>query len=44
MLFEVDLGEYYVSGEAVDEDTFWQQVDFYETEEVTRYEPVRCTD
>lgn len=32
-------GEFYVSGEAVDEDTFWQQVDFYETEEVPRYEP-----
>lgn len=33
-----EWGEYYVSGEAVDEDTFWQQVNFYEAEEVTRYE------
>ncbi|MBD5555027.1 MAG: hypothetical protein HDQ95_06725 [Roseburia sp.] len=42
VLLEEEWGEYYVGGEAVDEDTFWQQVDFYETEEVTRYEPVRC--
>lgn len=39
VLFEENWGEYYVNGEAVDEDTFWQQVDFYETEEVPRYEP-----
>ena len=44
VLLEEEWGEYYVSGEAVDEDTFLQQVDFYETEDVTRYEPVRCMD
>lgn len=38
-LFEEDWGKYYVSGELVDEDTFLQQVDFYETDEVTRYVP-----
>ena len=41
VLLEEDWGEYYVSGEVVDEDTFWQQVDFYEAEDVTRYEPMR---
>ena len=38
-LFEEDWGKYYVNGEPVDEDTFLKQVDFYETDEVTRYEP-----
>lgn len=36
-----EWGEYYMSGEAVDEDTFWQQVDFYEVGEVTRYKAMR---
>ena len=41
VLFEEDWGEYYVGGEAVDEDTFVQREDdFFETEEVTRYEPI----
>lgn len=45
VLFEEDWGEYYVGGEAVDEDTFVQQeADFFETEEVTRYEPIRRMD
>lgn len=44
VLLEEDWGEYFVGGEAVDEDTFWPQVDFYETEDVTRYEPMRCMD
>lgn len=45
VLFEEDWGEYYVSGEAVDEDTFWQQeAAFFETKEVIRYESVRCMD
>ena len=39
-----DWGEYYLHGEPVDEDTFFQQVDLYETEEVTRYEPVQSMD
>ena len=44
VLLEEDWGEYWVGGEAVDADTFLQQADFYETEEVTRYEPMRCMD
>lgn len=44
VLLEEDWGEYFVSGEAVDADAFWPQVDFYETEDVTRYEPMRCMD
>ena len=31
--------EYYIGGESVHEDTFWQQIDTYEMEEVTGYEP-----
>lgn len=42
-LFEEDWGKYYVNGEPVDEDTFLKQVDFYETDEVTRYEPKQNT-
>ena len=41
VLLEENWGEYYVNGEAADEDTFLQQVDFYEAEEVTSYEPMR---
>lgn len=41
VLLEEDWGEYFVGGEAVDADTFWPQVDFYETENVTRYKPMR---
>ena len=44
VLLEEDWGEYWVGGEAVDADAFWPQVDFYETEDVTRYEPSRCMD
>lgn len=40
-LAEEDWGEYYVNGEAVDEDTFLRQIDTYETEDVTGYEPKR---
>lgn len=43
-LFEEDWGKYYVNGKSVDEDMFLQQVDFYETDEVTRYEPKQYTD
>ena len=42
-LFQEDWGIYYVNGELVDEDTFLQQVDSYETDEVTRYEPKQYT-
>lgn len=38
-LAEMCQDEYYIGGEAVDEDTFRQQIDTYETEEVTGYEP-----
>lgn len=38
-LAEMCQDEYYIGGESVDEDTFWQQIDTYETEEVTGYEP-----
>lgn len=38
-LIEEDWGKLYVNGEPVDDDTFLQQVDFYETDEVIRYVP-----
>lgn len=39
-----DWGEYYISGEAVDEDTYLRQIDTYQTGDVTGYEPKRCVD
>ena len=42
-LFEEDWGKYYVNGEPVDENTFLQQVDSYEADKVTRYEPKQYT-
>lgn len=39
-----DWEEYYINGEAVDEDTFWQQVHSYETGDVTTYKPKQYTD
>lgn len=40
-LFEEDWGKFYANGEPTDEDTFLQLEDASETEEVTRYEPMR---
>lgn len=40
-LAEEDWGEYYINGEAVDEDTFLQQIDTYETDDVSGYAPKR---
>lgn len=42
ILLEEDWGKFYANGEAVDEDTFLEQLHTFETEEVTRYEPMRC--
>ncbi|MDE7415554.1 MAG: hypothetical protein K2N44_04430 [Lachnospiraceae bacterium] len=44
ILAEEDWGEYYLHGEAVDEDTFWKQVDEYWTENVTGYESKQFAD
>ncbi|MDE7251588.1 MAG: hypothetical protein K2O32_01390 [Acetatifactor sp.] len=41
LLAEEEWDSYYLKGEAVDEDTFWRQVDDYVTEDVTGYEPQR---
>jgi len=43
-LAEEDWGEYYLHGEAVDENTFLQQIDDYVTEDVTEYQPKRRAD
>ncbi len=42
ILLEEDWGKFYANGEAVDEDTFLEQLHTFETEEVTIYEPMRC--
>lgn len=39
-----DWGEYSINGEAVDEDTFRQQMDAYKTGDVTGYKPKQCVD
>ncbi|MDE7207410.1 MAG: hypothetical protein K2N90_09710 [Lachnospiraceae bacterium] len=39
-----EWGEYYLHGEPVDEDTFFQQVELYETGDVTRYAPMQSMD
>lgn len=41
VLAEMCWDEYYIGGEAVDEDTFRQQINTYETGDVTGYEPKR---
>ncbi|MDE7478560.1 MAG: hypothetical protein K2M91_11535 [Lachnospiraceae bacterium] len=42
-LAEEDWGDYYLHGEAVDEDTFRKQIDNYGVEDVIGYEPKRRT-
>lgn len=44
ILADEDWGEYWLNGEAVDEDTFFRQVNAYATGDVTGYKPKGCAD